>query len=79
MGDDTSVTTKPEDWFNPLFKAILYSVSWVRKLINPCILLHTCSSFCVCLFLSSSFVVVVVVGGGRGGGGEVMSVWLVCK
>ena len=25
---------KPEDMFNPLFKAILYSVSWVRKLVS---------------------------------------------
>ena len=25
---------KPEDSLNPLFKAILYSVSWIRKLVN---------------------------------------------
>ena len=25
---------KTEDSFDPLFKAILYSVSWVRKLVN---------------------------------------------
>ena len=25
---------KPEDSFNPLFKAMFYSVSWVRKLVN---------------------------------------------
>ena len=27
---------KPEDSFSPLFKAVLYSVSWVRKLVNWC-------------------------------------------
>ena len=27
-------STKPEDSFSPLFKAILYSVSWVKKLVN---------------------------------------------
>ena len=25
---------KPDDSFNPLFKAIVYSVLWVRKLAN---------------------------------------------
>ena len=31
---DASLVKPPEDSFNPLFKAILYSVSWVRKLVS---------------------------------------------
>ena len=26
--------TQPEDWLRPLFKAVVYSRSWVRKLVN---------------------------------------------
>ena len=32
--DDTSGSSKPKDSFNPLFKAIVCSGSWVRKLVN---------------------------------------------
>ena len=28
------LSVQPEDSLNPLFKAILYSVSWVKKLVN---------------------------------------------
>ena len=27
---------KPEGSYNPLFKAVLYSMSWGRKLVNTC-------------------------------------------